>query len=79
MSAHLVVGLEVVYVFIEGQHPELFADEDDSVQLVLEARSVSRRSLYQALPHAMSQAFQPLQYLSLFVSEYRGDAKGALY
>jgi len=63
----LVVGLEVVYLLVEGQHPQLLADEHHRVQLVLEARGVPRGSLHQTLPNAVAQAFQLLQYLTLRV------------
>ena len=36
-----MIGLEVVNVLVEGSHPELFAHEDDGVQLVLEPRVVT--------------------------------------
>ena len=45
-STYLVVGLEVVNLFVEGKQPELLTHEDNSIQLILEPRGVSRGSLY---------------------------------
>ena len=62
---NLVVGLQVVNLFVEGVEPELLADEHHRVQLVLGARRVAWRSLHETLAHAATQQLQPLQHVSL--------------
>ena len=52
--AHLVVGLEVVYLLVECMDPELLTNEHNSIQFVLESRLISRHSLHQTLPHSLS-------------------------
>ena len=40
-GTYLVVGLEVVNLLVECMVPELLADEDHSLQLILEPRCIS--------------------------------------
>ena len=62
---HLVVGLEMVDLLVEGKVPELLADEDHGLQLVLEAGRVTREPLNQALPNTTAHSLQHPQSFSL--------------
>ena len=50
-----MVGLEVIYLLVEGVHPEGLTNEDDSVQFILEPWSVPGDPLHQPLPYPVPQ------------------------
>ena len=60
-----MVGLEVIDRFVEGMQPEVFADEDDCVEFVLEARRVTRDPLHQAPAHPLPELLQLLRNVAL--------------
>lgn len=49
-----VVCLEVVYVFAEDEGPEVFAEEFDDVEGVVEAGAVAGESFYKTLTDAIT-------------------------
>lgn len=55
-----VVRLQVVNVLAKDEGPEVFAEELDDVEGVVEARAVAGESFYEALPDAVALRLEPV-------------------
>ena len=60
-----MICLKVVNLLIEGMVPELLADEDHGIELVLESRCIPGSPLHQAAPYTTPKCLQTLRNITL--------------